>query len=218
MSRERTLFHAALGLAGLLLADAARAGVVLSEVLYDSSGTDNGNVFVELFGLPGTVLDGLLLEGINGTDGSVYLSTALSGVIPADGIFLIGDDSGDGTTLVAGADLVAEVDFQNGPDSVVLRDAGDVLDALGYGDFTGAVFAGEGSAAADPVSGSSLARANPLVDTGNNQADFIVLDTPTPGAVPVGSVPLPSALTLFLSGLFGLRALPRRRVPAGPGC
>jgi hypothetical protein len=182
---------------------------VISEALYDAAGTDNGAVFVELFGTPGTALDGLLLEGVNGGDGSVYRSVALSGTIPADGVFVIADDSGDGTTLVSAANLIVEVDFQNGPDSIVLRDASGVLDALGYGDFSGAVFAGEGNAAPDPASGSSLARLDPGLDTGDNLADFAVLDIPTPGAVPVSSVPLPPALALFLSGVFGIWGISR---------
>lgn len=215
MSRERTPFLVMAGLAGMLLLSPVQASIVLSEVLYDSTGSDNGNVFVELLGAPGTVLDNLLLEGINGSDGTVYRSIALSGVIPADGIFVIGDDSGDGTTLVAGTDLVAEVDFQNGPDSIVLRDLNGVLDALGYGDFTGAIFSGEGSAAPDAAAGSSLARFNPLLDTDNNLADFVVLDIPTPGTVPVATVPLPPALLLFLSGMLGLVSISRKRVLAG---
>jgi hypothetical protein len=182
---------------------------VISEALYDAAGTDNGAVFVELFGTPGTLLDGLLLEGVNGGDGGVYRSVALSGTIPSDGVFVIADDSGDGTTLVSNANLVVEVDFQNGPDSIVLRDASGVLDALGYGDFTGAVFAGEGNAAPDPVSGSSLARLTPGLDTGDNLADFTVLDVPTPGAVPVSAVPLPPALALFLSGVLGIWGIAR---------
>jgi len=211
MSTERTPFLVMAGLAGMLLLNPVQAGIVLSEVLYDSSGSDNGNVFVELFGTPGTVLDGLLLEGINGTDGTVYRSITLSGMIPPDGVFVIGDDSGDGTTLVANTDLVAEVDLQNGPDSIVLRDLAGVLDALGYGDFTGALFAGEGSAAADAAAGNSLARFNPLLDTDNNLADFVTLSIPTPGAVPVGVVPLPPALLLFLSGMIGLFSVSRKR-------
>ncbi|UCC56770.1 MAG: hypothetical protein JSU75_03165 [Gammaproteobacteria bacterium] len=199
------------GLAGMLLLCPVQASVVLSEVLYDSSGSDNGNVFVELFGAPGTVLDGLLLEGINGTDGTVYRSITLSGMIPTDGVFVVGDDSGDGTTLVANTDLVAEIDLQNGPDSVVLRNLTGVLDALGYGDFTGAVFAGEGNAAVDAEAGNSLARFNPLQDTDNNLADFVTLSTPTPGAVPVATVPLPPALLLFLSGVLGLLSVSRKR-------
>lgn len=214
MSTERTPFYVVAGLAGMMLWGPVQASIVLSEVLYDSAGSDNGTVFVELTGTPGTVLDDLFLDGVNGADGAVYRSITLSGVIPADGVFVIGDDSGDGTTLVANTDLVADVDFQNGPDSVVLRDSGGVLDALGYGDFTGAVFTGEGSAAPDAAAGSSLARFNPLLDTDNNLADFVVLDTPTPGTVPVGTVPLPPAVLLFLSGMLGLVAVSRRRAVA----
>ncbi|MGB5340373.1 MAG: hypothetical protein WBO06_14910 [Gammaproteobacteria bacterium] len=195
---------------------ACYAQTVISEVLYDAAGTDNGNVFVELYGQPGTSLDGVFLEGINGGDGSVYRSLALTGVIPADGIFVVGDDSGDGTTAVSDVDLIAEVDWQNGPDSVVLRDGSGVLDALGYGDFSSAVFSGEGFAALDVPGGSSLARINPLVDTGNNLADFAELVDPTPGALPVESVPLPPAVLLFLSGIAGMAGVARKRAwPAG---
>ena len=141
------LFTSAFSIAGV------QAQTIISEVLYDASSTDNGNVFVELFGTPGTLLDGLLLEGVNGSDGRVYRSVLLAGTIPLDGVFVVADDSGDGTSLVGSADLIREVDFQNGPDSIVLRDGSLILDALGYGDFSGGVFAGEGSAAMDVVAG-----------------------------------------------------------------
>jgi hypothetical protein len=215
MSRERTpirLPACALGLAAAILAPAIPAATVISEALYDATGTDNGNVFVELYGTPGTVLDGLSLEGVNGTDGSVYLALPLTGVIPGDGVFVVADDAGDGNSLVGNADLVVQMDFQNGPDSIVLRDGAGILDALGYGDFTNGVFAGEGNAAPDAPAGSSLARLDPLADSNDNLSDFVILDTPTPGSVPVSSVPLPPALALFLSGIGGLFAVSRRRV------
>jgi hypothetical protein len=107
-------------------------------------------------------------------------------------------------------DQVADVDFQNGPDSIVLRDSGGVLDALGYGDFSSAVFAGEGAAAADVAGGWSLARFN-LLDTDDNATDFTGLDAPTPGLVPASTVPVPPALALFLSGMVGLVGVSRRR-------
>jgi len=206
-----TITPCLLAFAGILSASAVQAQTVISEVLYDAAGTDNGNVFVELFGLPGTMLDGVLLEGVNGSDGSVYSSIPLSGVIPADGIFVIGDDSGDGTTLVQNADLVIDVDFQNGPDSIVLRSVDVILDALGYGDFAGGVFAGEGNAAPDVAAGFSLARLNPLIDSDDNLADFVALEVPTPGDIPVSAVPVPPAVMLFLSGVAGLAGVARRR-------
>lgn len=189
----------------------AQAQTIISEVLYDATSSDNGNVFVELFGNPGTLLDGLLLEGVNGGDGDIYRSVVLSGTIPSDGVFVIGDDSGDGTSLISDVDLIREIDFQNGPDSIVLRDGGLILDALGYGNFSGGVFAGEGTAAPDAPSGSSLARIEPVVDTQNNLDDFMVQDIPTPGSVPVSAVPLPPAVVLFLSGIFGLLGIARKQ-------
>jgi len=181
------------------------AATVISELFYDASGPDAGFVFVELFGTPGESLNGLVLEGINGTGGTVYTSLNLSGVIPGDGIFVIGDDSG-GSTSVPNADLIADIDYQNGPDSVVLRNGSAILDAVGYGSFGGSsIFAGEGSAAPDPASGSSIARFNPLLDSGDNSVDFIVLAMPTPGTVPlVSSVPVPASVWLFISGLLPL--------------
>lgn len=189
------------------------AAVVISEVLYDAVGTDAGNVFVELYGAPGTDLGGWSLRGVNGADGNVYRTVALNGVIPADGVFVIADALTGGTTNIADADLIVGVDFQNGPDSVELFNGSVVVDALGYGDFTGLFFAGEGSPAPAVPTGSSLARANPLIDTDDNLADFIVLGTPTPGMVPVTAVPLPASLYLLGSGL-ALLTTRRLRRPA----
>lgn len=188
------------------------SAAVISEVLYDVTGTDAGQVFVELYGTPGASLDGWSLEGINGSNGSVYMTVALSGVIPSDGIFVIGDDNGSGATLVTGADLVADVDFQNGPDSIVLRDAAGILDALGYGDFASTVFAGEGNPADDVPVNWSLARANAAIDTGDNAVDFLGLEIPTPGIVPASPVPVPAAVWLFASGLLGLAGVTRRKL------
>lgn len=192
----------------------AGAAPVISELFYDAVGSDAGLAFVELYGVPGESLEGLVLEGINGGNGAAYASFALSGAIPGDGVFVIGDDDGSGSTAVPGADLVGPVDYQNGPDSVVLRDSGSVIDAVGYGSFGATdVFAGEGGAAPDPAAGSSIARINAVLDTDNNGVDFAVLAVPTPGSVPApSSVPLPPAIALFASGLMGLVSVARRRL------
>ena len=49
----------------------AHALPLISEVFYDAVGTDDGLSFVELYGAPGTDLDGCVVEGINGTGGTV---------------------------------------------------------------------------------------------------------------------------------------------------
>lgn len=200
----------------ILSAGAGRvmAAPVISEVLYDAVGADNGNVFVELYGIPGTVLDGFTLIGINGVDGTPYLTASLSGMIPADGVFVVAD-ANSGATTVPNADLlVANVDFQNGPDSIQLKDGDTVLDAVGYGDFAAAVFAGEGTPVAGVSAGTSIARGFANVDTGDNFADFIALAGPTPGTVDLAPVPLPGALLLFASALavFAARGRVERRV------
>lgn len=212
--RDRGVCRPALFAGFLLAAPCAQAAPLISEVLYDAAGADNGAVFVELAGAPDTSLDGFRLEGVNGADGSVYLTVPLTGTIAASGVFTVADDSGDGTSAIAGADLITNFDFQNGPDSIVLRDGtGAVRDALGYGDFpAGTVFAGEGRPAPDAAAGSSLARAPGLIDRNDNLLDFSVLDVPTPGAVATAApVPIPPAAMLMLSGVLALVPVARRR-------
>ena len=196
----------------VLIPAAAHALPVISEFFYDAVGSDDGLSFIELYGAPGTPLAGLVLEGVNGANGAVGPSLALTGVIPADGIFVVADVTAGGQTSVSGADLLLDFDFQNGPDSVVLRDGSLVLDALGYGVFApGEVFAGEGAPAADPAAGASLARRFADVDIGDNAADFVALETPTPGSAPLSAVPEPASASLLGSGLACLAAGCRRR-------
>jgi hypothetical protein len=186
-------------LAAVLLLGAAPAGAapLLSEVFYDAVGSDDGQSFIEIWGAPGTSLSGLTIEAINGAGGGVTHSLALSGTIGASGLFVIADGATAGGTSVANANLVLDFDFQNGPDSVVLRNATGVLDAVGYGVFAaGDVFAGEGASAPDPAPGSSIARRFADLDTGDNAADWLG-GAPTPGVASFRPVPEPSPLLLF---------------------
>ena len=195
----------------LLSAGPAAALPLISEVFYDAVGTDDGLSFVELYGSPGTDLAGYVIQGINGTGGTVTDNIALSGVIPADGLFVIADGFADGTTQVANSDLIANFDFQNGPDSVVLRGPSGVLDAVGYGTFaSGDVFAGEGNPTVDPAAGSAIARLFANIDTGDNAADWGAA-APSPGSAPILPLPEPSALMLLGPAA---ALLLRRRPPA----
>jgi len=198
---------ARLFVSGLLALTAGRAGAlpVISEILYDAVGSDDGLSFVELYGAAGSSLDGLFLEGVNGANGAPGPTVALSGAIPSDGLFVVADATSGGVTSVPGADLLANFDFQNGPDSVVLRTETSVIDAVGYGAFgAGEVFSGEGSPAPDGPAGTSLARRFADVDTDDNAADFVVLDPPTPGTAPFQSIPEPAVAILMAGGLAGL--------------
>ena len=208
--KRKNHFLLALALGAGLAAPSARA-VQISEVLYDATGSDNGKVFVELWGPAGTSLDGYKLEGVNGGDGAVGPTLTLTGVIPADGFFVVGDTDGT-ASQVANVDLVLNFDLQNGPDSVVLRDAlGNALDSLGYGVFGATdVFAGEGSPAPGAAAGQSLARFFANRDTNDNAADFGLLDVPTPGTGPLAA-PEPGVAAALALALGALGALRRRR-------
>ena len=200
-------------LVALGLASSARALPLISEVLYDASGTDNGAVFVEIYGMAGMSLDGFSIEGVNGSNGSVGPVVLLSGSIPIDGFFVVADDRGDGQSDVPAADWIANFDFQNGPDSIILRDPdGGIVDAVGYGAFgPGEVFAGEGAPAPDVAAGSSLARVFADLDSDDNATDFQLSASPTPGSGPVSSIPEPASAGLLALGLAGLACLGRRR-------
>ncbi|MGH0030997.1 MAG: PEP-CTERM sorting domain-containing protein [Myxococcota bacterium] len=189
----------------------AAALPLISEVLYDATGSDDGKGFVEIHAAAGTVLDGYVVQGVNGSNGSITPSVTLSGTVGADGLFVVADGRSDGSTDVANADLVLNFDFQNGPDSIeLLAPDGSVLDALGYGVFdVGEVFAGEGTPAPDAPSDSSLARLFADVDTDDNFADFAIA-VPTPGSAPL-AVPEPGSAALLGVGLAGLARCGRRR-------
>ncbi|MEE8580643.1 MAG: PEP-CTERM sorting domain-containing protein [Myxococcota bacterium] len=194
-----------------LLPIGASATPLISEFFYDAVGSDDGHTFVELYGEPGGSLDGLNLTGVNGAGGGLGPVISLSGVFPEDGLFVLADRSAEGGSFVVGWDLLANFDFQNGPDSVQLRAGAVVLDALGYGVFgESLVFAGEGQAAPDAPAGSSLARHFANLDTNDNSADFLILGVPTPGAAALSEIPEPGTASLVLIGLFGLAALGRR--------
>ena len=188
----------------------AQAAVVIQEVLYDGPGTDPDDVFTELFGTPGTALDGWSLAGINGANGQVYRTIDLSGlVIPADGIFVIATASAN-SMLALLHDFIANVDWQNGPDALHLLNGLNLIDSIQYGD-AGIYNAGEGAFAVDVTGAVSLSRDLLGTDSNNNAIDFTA-GAPSPGTGP-SVVPIPAAVWLFGSGL-GLLGWMRRRAVA----
>jgi hypothetical protein len=150
---------------------------VVNEVLYDGTGADTG-MFTEIKGAPGMSLNGYTLVGVNGNGGVDYATVDLSGhVIPSDGYFVVAQDA-----TVAEADLIDPlVDFQNGPDAVELRLDGVKVDGVCYGTSPDLVCEG-GTSAPDASAGFSIARCPDGQDTDDNEADFAIDATPTPGA------------------------------------
>lgn len=143
--------------------------IKLNEVYINSPGSDTG-CFVELYFPGGTSLNGYSLVGVNGNGGTVYDIIDLTGYsIPADGYFVIAQDD-----TVANYDLIDTfVDYQNGPDSVQLRMDETIVDAMGYGDFSSAVFGGEGLPVPYVSTEYSYSRIPDGTDTDDNSVDFL---------------------------------------------
>jgi len=107
--------------------------VLLSEVVYDSANTDTQD-FVEIWGEAGIDLSGFRLVGVNGANGVEFNAIELTGPIPADGFFVVAQDTATGALLASADQVDAKANYQNGPDSIQLRWGSQVVDAVAYGD------------------------------------------------------------------------------------
>ena len=198
-----------LGVAMLLLGLAltATAQVMLNEFVYDTQSTDDPTImFVELYGPAGTDLTGWSLVGINGNGSAAYLTVPLSGTIPADGYFVVGDSA------VANVDQIVTADFQNagsssGPqcDGLDLMNGTTLVDHLCYGECADHESCdGEGGTnAPDPFPSAAnphvaIARIPDHSDTDNNGTDWLSVsgDELTPGLPNSGEPCVPQIVTL----------------------
>ncbi len=187
----------------------ALATPIIQEVLYDAPGPDSPLVFTELIAPPNFDFHGWSLVGVNGSTGEPYRVIDLTdAAVPIDGLLVIATASAT-MELAQVRNFIANVDWQNGPDAVQLRNALDeIVDALQYGD-AGERNAGEATPSETVPPGSSLSRNEESLDTDNNAADFRP-SRPSPGWVKeeIAPIPVPPSLTLVL---FGVAALLRRR-------
>jgi len=178
------------------------ADLIINEVYFDQPGSDTGTeTFVEviapILGWEDISLDGYVLHAINGLNGMDYINTGLINGIEFTGTKL--NDGADGLVVVCNIDTANAAllqkctvpfegtDFQNGPDNFVLEYKTRVIDAIGYGTFSGTqFFVGEGAPKSFSTSsaGKSLGRwpisdASRQNDTHDNSVDFH-LNTPSP--------------------------------------
>ena len=188
----------------LMLATAASAQVMINEVLYDTGpGDDDPNLmFTEIYGPPGTNLTGWSLVGINGNGGAEYRTVPITGSIPADGYFVVGNTASvPNVDFVCGGAMGAGVDWQNAGstsgddcDGLDLRNGATVVDHVCYGPCAaGHICTPEGASnAPDPFPSGGINRAIARIpdhsDTDQNGVDWATTETLTPGA-PNSGVP-----------------------------
>ena len=115
-------------------ATAAAQTVFINEIHYDNTGTDAGEA-IEIAGPAGTDLSGWELVLYNGSNGGVYRTDALSGVIP--------DEASSGFGVVVQNYPVNGI--QNGsPDGIALVDDGGVV--VQFLSYEGTITAADGPA------------------------------------------------------------------------
>jgi len=96
--------------------------LVINEVDVDNPGTDVQE-FIELYGTPGAVLDGLVVVSYNGSNDQVYLQWDLDGYALDDqGFFVLGSAAVPNVGLVFDNNLL-----QNGPEAIAVY-LGDATD------------------------------------------------------------------------------------------
>ena len=130
---------ALLAISFLTCCTAIAQDVMINEVDADQPGADPAE-FIELYGAPGTSLDGLVLVCFNGLDDAPYLEFDLSGyALNASGFFVVGSMNVPNVDLEMGTNAL-----QNGPEAIALYAAApgsitgvvtgaSLLDALVYG-------------------------------------------------------------------------------------
>jgi outer membrane protein assembly factor BamB len=175
--------------------------VLINEILYDDEGIDGEREFIELYGPGGASLDNFSVEGVNGANGQIYMTIPLDGyTLPSNGHFVI-------ATSIADAETAAQRDMTHGSGNLLQNDHDNVrvmyagvivIDALGYGDFSGGgTFVGEGQPAAaanyntppyDPPYTPCLSRWVWHNDTDDNSQDFWKRTICTPGWEGYGDV------------------------------
>jgi len=154
------------------------AQILISEVYYDSLGSETGGEAVELYNSLATEVDisGYVLKTASSAADATLPENA---IIPAKGFYLIADkgfSTGKDFPYMPDADYEDAITLKNTDGGVALLDTGgSILDAVGWGDAANidpSLF--EGTPAPIGKAGESLQRDLSKSDTNNNLADFFI--------------------------------------------
>lgn len=153
--------------------------LLISEVL---AGVDGNNLydFIELYNPTTEIIDlkgySLWYQLKEEGDPTLVLVWDMSYLIPPFGHFLLGQEGQDFGTR---PDLAINQPLQPARGGLILKDpARKVIDSLGWGDAPQSAI--EGQPADKMENGLSLARIGNSIDSDNNQADFVLSESPAP--------------------------------------
>jgi len=153
--------------------------VLINEIYYDHTGSDDGYEFIEIYNNSNEIVDisGYTIKFVDGKSKKSYiLWEGVPGIeIKPYGFVLIG-----GVAYGLGDKFTLRHQIENGPDAVLLNSPSGLVDLVGYGQLDDPDLY-EGEPAIDTRSGFSLSRKPDGFDSGNNAEDFVET-LPTPGA------------------------------------
>ncbi|RJP79962.1 MAG: hypothetical protein C4522_08795 [Desulfobacteraceae bacterium] len=202
---------------------AAQAGsvntLVISEVLYDPAGGDDQREWIELFNGTAGVID--LAEWSIGWGGSAYSygTLQLDGTIDPAAYFIVGGPTSDLSNSSPSYSLA----FDISPD---LQNSGTIADGIALFHtlassitnttvpFFSVIYGGANSSSLIDHTGSVGA-----VDVGDAPSGqsieflgdgWVINPSPNPGSGSLSTVPVPSAIWMLASGLFGLVGIKRK--------
>jgi hypothetical protein len=167
------------------------AQFVLNEVLVDPTATDDGSEFVEIAGPPGADLSGCVVRWAT-ADGVLDATPIVlqnGARLRLDGLYLIADARGG--TALPGADLERILGMENDGGGIqLLFSDGTSADALGYGVLSVTTDTTDGLALVETaltdvvtvLEGASFSRDASSTDSNDNDADFALDTSPSPGA------------------------------------
>lgn len=179
--------------------------VVISEVFYDTPGTDSAEEWIELFNPTATTADisGWTLIDNNGT-GTTYTIPAGTTLRPRTFLTIAANQSGFKALYNRDADVYGSIPaLNNTGETLLLRDgSGATVDAVAWEGGAGGLPTGWGSAT-DPVAptGSTIVRTNPDTDT-DTYADWsVAANNGNPQTQTVSSDFTPGSLTIITGAL-----------------